>query len=524
MSVAKVRTNAHPEAAPPNMRTLVIPMSGVLIAQFVANLSATIVATALPSIYGSLPGPAEHATWVVAATILGNTASTPIWGKITETLRPKHVLQIAIAIFALGSIVAGFAPDTTILIVGRALQGIAIGGVINSNSVVVAGLTAPRHRGQLNAWTSTVQTSATLVGPLIGGLLVEAPGLGWRWCFFLSAPIAAASVVVLAFTLPSQPVKNLRSRNDVAGGLLIGISVTAALIAVSMLPEVARFGWLVLISGTIGLAGIITTIVVELKVSDPIIPLRFLTDPTIRACALAAFLVGSALFSATVFTAQFLQTGAGTSPAQSGVLLMPGAIATVVVTISAGRFMSRTARVKPVLIFGTVSVTLGNLCLGSVFLAPVPLAVIGAVLISCGTATTLQNLVLTAQNSTSRSRLGSISALVVFCFVLGGTIALVSLGTLLTAVVAAGRNMGNTELDSYLVAMGVVFGIGALIVAPSVVITSKMPPQVLQSTIPDDEGTPAVPPAELLPLTRESPFHDREGCSSREPQITATDK
>lgn len=484
-------------------------MSGILVAQFIVNLSATIVATALPSINRNIPGPPEHATWIVAATILGNTASTPIWGKFTERVRPKLVLQVAIGIFALGSVIAGIAPDTTFLIAGRALQGIAVGGVINSTSIVVAGLTAPRHRGQLNAWTSTVQTSATLLGPILGGLLVEAPGLGWRWCFFLSVPVAVASVVVLAFTLPSKPVENLRSQSDVVGGLLIGVSVTSALIAVSMLPEVDRFGWLVLISGAIGVVGIVATVIVELRATNPVIPLRILADPTIRACALAALLVGSALFSATVFTSQFLQTGVGASPSQAGLLLVPSAVATVVVTISAGRYMSRTARVKPVLVFGTVSVTVGNLCLASVFLAPVPMALIGAVLISCGTGVTLQNLVLTAQNSTSQSRLGSTSALVVFCFVLGGTIALVSLGTFLSAVVETQRDMGNTELGSYVVAMAAVFGAGALIVAPAMLITIRMPPQVLGATIANDDEPRIVTPAELIPLTGEIPTFNR---------------
>jgi MFS family permease len=490
----------------PRMRDLAVPMSGVLIAQFVANLSATIVATALPSIYLGLEGPREHATWIVAATILGNAASTPIWGKLVDRFPPKRVLQWAVVLFAIGCIVSGFAVDTTMLITGRAIQGVALGGVVNANSVVVAGLVAARYRGKLNAWSSAVQTSATLAGPVLGGLLVEAPALGWRWAFFLSVPFAIVSVLLLAFTLPKTPAGGGRSRSDIAGGLLIGVSVSSALIAVSLIPEFGRFPALTIATGVIGVVGACVLVWVELRAENPVIPLRFLKDRTIRASTAAAFLVGTAMFSATVFTAQFLQIGVGTSPSQSGLLLIPGALATVGVNIIAGQYMGRTARIKPVLIFGTTALTVGNIMLALVFLAPIPFAVAGAILISCGTGATLHNLVVSAQNVTSRAHIGSVSALVVFGFMLGGTVGLVSLGTLLTELV---QSHGSTGLGAYGPSMAIVFGIGAAVMFPAVLITALMPNELLRSTMSEDSATPITGPIETATCAHPSEPRER---------------
>nr|WP_240921442.1 MFS transporter [Microbacterium excoecariae] len=475
-------------------------MSGVLVAQFVANLSATIVATALPSIRLSLDGPAEHATWIVAATVLGNTASTPLWGKLLDRFSPKNMLLVAVALFALGSLIAGLAPHTGILIVGRAIQGVALGGVINANAIVVAGLVAARFRGKLNAWTSAVQTSATLAGPVAGGMLVEAPALGWRWAFFLSVPFALTAIVILFFTLPKLPAPATHGRGDILGGLLIGTTVTAGLIAVSIAPRAGEQPVVVWVSAAVALVGTILTVVVEARAPDPVIPLRFLRDPVVRGSALAALLVGTSMFSATVFAAQYLQLGVGISPTQSGLLLMPGAIATVIVNIAAGQFMARTGRVRPVLVFGTAALAVGNLVLALVFVEPIACVIAATVLITCGTGATLQNLVVTAQNVTDRANLGAVSALIVFGFVLGGTVGLVVFGTLLEALLG-GPDPG---LAGYNAAMFTVFGIGALVLVPAVVITIAMRPQILRGTM---APAPTAPETGAVPVVREA----REG-------------
>ncbi|MCU1444617.1 MFS transporter [Cryobacterium sp.] len=260
----------------PSLRPIVAPLSGLLIAQFVAGLSATIVATSIPSIMQNLPGPTSHSRWIVAATIPGNTATTPIWGKLGDRFNPKVILQAGLMFFAVGSLVAALSLNTTQLIVGRALQGIGLGGILSLVVIVIAALVEPRQRGRVNAWLSSMQTTATLRGPVIGGLIVQTPGLGWQWCFLLSIPGALAAVIVIAATLRIVRTPHERMRADFAGAGLIALDVTSSLICISALPHAATSVWLVAVPGAVGLIALTVAVFVELRADDPILPLRLL--------------------------------------------------------------------------------------------------------------------------------------------------------------------------------------------------------------------------------------------------------
>lgn len=460
----------------PSLRPIVVPLSGLLIAQFVAGLSATIVATSIPSIQQNLAGPTAHSTWIVAATILGNTASLPIWGKLGDRFNPKGILQAGLLIFAIGSLVAGLSPTTTQLIVGRALQGIGLGGILALIVVVVAALVEPRQRGRVNAWLSTVQTTATLSGPVLGGLIVQTPGLGWQWCFLLSVPAATLSVVVIASTLRivRQPVPRMRA--DFAGAALIALGVTSVLICVSTLPSLGSAPVLAAVTGGVGLFALGAAWLVELRADDPILPLRLLAARTPLLCITAAFFAGTTLFGGSVFITQYLQLGVGLLPATAGLLLTPMALGTVVSSIAAGRFISRTGRIRPVLLAGALALFAGNAVLFLMDYSPTVMAVTGTVLIACGLGAVIQNLTLTAQTTVPFRTVGSMSASVAFFLTLGGTIGLVVLGSVLTARVDALQAAGATLADAYFVGMPLLFGLSALLVLPAIAAIVALPP------------------------------------------------
>jgi MFS family permease len=460
----------------PSLRAIVVPLSGLLIAQFVAGLSATIVATSIPSIQQNLAGPTAHSTWIVAATILGNTASLPVWGKLGDRFNPKGILQAGLLIFAAGSLVAGLSANTTQLIVGRALQGIGLGGILALIVVVVAALVEPRQRGRVNAWLSTVQTTATLGGPVLGGLIVQTPGLGWQWCFLLSVPAATLSILVIASTLRivRQPVARMRA--DFAGAALIALGVTSLLICVSTLPTLGATPVLAAVTGGIGVLCLAAAWVVELRADDPILPLRLLAARTPLLCITAAFFAGTTLFGGSVFITQYLQLGVGLLPATAGLLLTPMALGTVVSAFVAGRFISRTGRIRPVLLAGALALFVGNAVLFLMDFSPTVMAVAGTVLIACGLGAVIQNLTLTAQTTVPFRTVGSMSASVAFFLTLGGTIGLVVLGSVLTARVDALRAGGATLSEAYFVGMPLVFGLSALLVIPAIAAIVALPP------------------------------------------------
>ena len=176
-------------------------LSGLLLAMFVSILSATIVSNALPTIIADLHGSQTQYTWVVTATLLTTTASTPIWGKLADLFDKKLLVQIAIVIFVVSSAMAGLAAVDELAhrLAGRA--GHRRGRAAGAGQVVIAALIPPRERGRYSGYLGAVLATATVSGPLIGGLLVDTSWLGWRWCFYVGVPIGVIALVVLQRTL-----------------------------------------------------------------------------------------------------------------------------------------------------------------------------------------------------------------------------------------------------------------------------------------------------------------------------------
>ena len=193
-------------------RQILEALSGLLLAMFVAMLSSTVVTNALPRIVSDLHGSQTGYTWVVVATLLAMTASTPIWGKLSDLFSKKMLVQLALVIYAAGSLIAAFAPSMEILIGARVVQGLGVGGLTALVQVVIATMVSPRERGRYSGYVGAVFAIATVSGPLIGGVIVDSP-LGWRGCFFVGLPFAVLAFFLLQKTL-HLPVSSARSTID----------------------------------------------------------------------------------------------------------------------------------------------------------------------------------------------------------------------------------------------------------------------------------------------------------------------
>src|SRR3954465_4093170 len=197
-----------------NHRAILQALSGLLLVLFVAMASATIVSTALPRIIGDLNGSQSQYTWVVTASLLTATATTPIWGKLADLYSKKSLVQVAIVVFVLGSVIAGFSQGAGQLIAARAFQGLGMGGVQALVQVAIAAMIPPRQRGRYNGYLGGVLALATVGGPLLGGLIVDTSWLGWRWCFYIGVPIAVIALVVLQKTLNLAVVRRENVKVD----------------------------------------------------------------------------------------------------------------------------------------------------------------------------------------------------------------------------------------------------------------------------------------------------------------------
>src|SRR4051794_21251714 len=171
-------------------RQILEALSGMLLAMFVAFLSSTVVSNALPTIITDLHGTQGQYTWVVTATLLASTASTPIWGKLADLFSKKLLIQISIVVFIAGSMLAGLAQTVETLIAWRVLQGLGLGGLQALVQIAMAAMISPRERGRYSGLLGAVMAVATVGGPLLGGVLVGTRWVGWRGCVFEGVAVA----------------------------------------------------------------------------------------------------------------------------------------------------------------------------------------------------------------------------------------------------------------------------------------------------------------------------------------------
>jgi EmrB/QacA subfamily drug resistance transporter len=420
-------------------RQVLESLSGLLLALFVAMISSTVVSTALPLIIGSLNGTQTQYTWVVTATLLTATATTPIWGKLADLFNKKTLVQIAIVIFVLGSMISGFSQNTGQLIAARAFQGIGIGGLQALVQVVIAAIIPPRERGRYNGYLGAVMAVATVGGPLLGGLIVDVPWLGWRWCFFVGVPIAVIAFVVLQRTLKLQTVRRENVHVDYLGAGLIAAGVSLLLVWVSFAGN--SFDWLSWQTALMAGGGVVilaAAVWVEAHVREPVVPLKIVVQRTPALAIIASLAVGMAMFGGAVFLGQYFQIGRGYTPTEAGLLTIPLMAGVLVSSTVVGRMISRTGVIKPYIVVGSVLLVIGFLGLGmvdhatSLVVVSVWMAVAGI-----GVGMTMQNLVLAVQNTVPLRDLGSASASVTFFRSLGGTIGVSVLGAVLANRVTA---------------------------------------------------------------------------------------
>jgi EmrB/QacA subfamily drug resistance transporter len=448
--VSATVSTAAPAQTPMTHREILEALSGLLLAMFVAMLSSTVVSNALPRIVTDLHGSQTGYTWVVVATLLTMTATTPIWGKLADLFSKKLLVQAALVIYVIGSLIAGLAPSMGVLIGARAIQGLGIGGLTALVQVVIASMVTPRERGRYSGYLGAVFAIATVSGPLIGGVIVDTPGLGWRWCFFVGIPVAVLAFGVLQKTL-HLPVIKREVHIDYLGATLLMGGVSVLLVWVSLAGN--NFAWgssISVLLVLLGLALLAVTVYVEAKVAlEPVIPLRLFKDRTTSLATAASVMVGIAMFGATVYLSQYFQLARGMTPTHAGLMSIAMVGGLLVSSIVTGKIISDTGSWKKYLVGGMVAVILG-LSLLSTIDAHTNLALVGLFMavVGVGLGATMQNLVLAVQNNAAQADMGSASAVVAFFRSMGGSIGVSALGAVLSHQVAS-------QVASGLAALGI---------------------------------------------------------------------
>ncbi|MFF8015483.1 MFS transporter [Streptomyces sp. NPDC007929] len=420
------------DGAPMTHRQIMEALTGLLLGMFVAILSSTIVSNALPRIISDLGGGQSAYTWVVTASLLTMTASTPLWGKLADLFSKKLLIQFALVIFVLGSAAAGMSQNPGMLITFRAIQGIGMGGLSALAQIIMAAMISPRERGRYNGYLGATFATAMVGGPLVGGVITDTDWLGWRWCFYVGVPFAVIALIVLQKTL-HLPVVKRKVKVDWAGAFLITAAVCLLLVWVTFAGD--KYDWVswqtyAMVGGSLVLLALF--VLVESKASEPIIPLRLFRNRTITLASLASLFVGVAMFAGTVFFSQYFQLARGKSPTMSGVMTIPMIAGLFISSTVSGQVITRTGRWKAWLIGGGVLVTAGLGLLGTIrYDTEYWHIAIFMALLGLGIGMMMQNLVLCTQNQVEPGDLGAASSTVTFFRSLGGAVGVSALGAVL---------------------------------------------------------------------------------------------
>ena len=428
-------------------RQVLEALSGLLLGMFVSILAGTVVSTSLPIIISDLHGDQSAYTWVITATLLATTVSTPIWGKFADLFNRKLLIQLALAVFVLGSALAGLSQDTGTLIGFRVLQGLGAGGLAALSQIIMADIISPRDRGRYAGLFGAVMAVGTVGGPLLGGVVTDA--FGWRWNFFIALPVAIAAIVLLQRTLHLPERIRRAVRIDYLGAVLITGGVSLLLIWVTLAGS--QFEWASVSSFLmVGGAALLLSlaIVVESRVTEPIIPLGLFRDRTFTLATIASVSVGVAMFGTSVFLSQYMQLARGATPTQSGLLTIPMMGGFLVSSTTFGTLISRTGKWKSIMVSGSVLVIVGLLLLGSLT-STTSLLFVGVFMfvLGSGLGMLMQNLVLVVQNGVEVQDLGVATSAVTFFRSLGGTIGVSVLGSVLGTVVSQQITAGIGQLS-----------------------------------------------------------------------------
>jgi MFS family permease len=355
-------------------------------------------------------------------------ATAPLWGRLGDRNGRKLVLEVSLALFLATSAVCGLAQSLWMLVLARAIQGAAAGGLMSLAQAAVGDLVSPRERGRYQGYIMAVFAVAASVGPLLGGLLVD--HASWRWVFYVNLPIGALALAGLHSHLPAAEAATARGRLDLPGAGLLAAGASALMLACIWGGQ--RYAWgsvqIVVLLGVFALATVMLLVRTR-RNPDPIVPLNLIGNRPVALASAALFHVTATMFAITVFVPVFLQTTTGASPTQAGLLLIPAMVGITLSTNVAGRLIQRTGRYKIFPVLGLAMISAALLILAAVVEHPSRVSTTFALLLfGLGFGMVGQVLITAVQNSVDRRELGLAMAVTGFFRALGGAVGAAALG------------------------------------------------------------------------------------------------
>ena len=432
--VSNKKSNKN-DVAPKSLthKEIMFVLSGLMVGLLLAALDQTIVSTALKSIVEDFDGLA-HYTWVVTAYLLTSTASTPLYGKISDLYGRRPVFQFAIITFLIGSFAAGASTGMEQLIAFRAVQGLGAGGLMSLTFVIIGDIISPRERGKYQGYFGAVWGLSSVAGPLLGGYFSDHAQIlgvsGWRWIFYINLPFGIAALILTSIFLHIPKVKREHSI-DYLGALLLVSGVSSLLLGLSVYGP--QDGWQnskTLLTIAAAFVLMLLFIFQESRAKEPIIPLTLFKNHTFSVTSVMAFIIGAGMFGAIIMLPLYFQIVKGDSATSAGLKLIPFMIGIVTFSIVSGKLITKHGHYKRFPIMGLSLMTVGLFMLSTLTqTTPFWQLAIYAVLIGAGLGLSMQTIVIALQNSVEFRDMGVATSANTFFRSIGATMGVALFGT-----------------------------------------------------------------------------------------------
>ncbi|KAF8440003.1 major facilitator superfamily-domain-containing protein [Boletus edulis BED1] len=409
-------------------RKIIPVFAGLALCGTISALDSVIIATALPTISDSFNA-GSIASWVPSAYMLTSTSFQPLYGRFSDIFGRKPALCVAMGVYVLGSMAAGFSTSIIQLIIFRGFAGAGGGGIQSMAQIIVSDIVSLRDRGKYQGIISGAIALGYAIGPPIGGALAQR--VTWRWCFWVTLPISLFAICVVYFVLPLKQVEGNAKEKLMAVDYL-GTVLTLIGFVLILLPLIwggVTFPWnspIVLGSLCSGILVVFLFCLWEWKGARlPIVPMHIFSHVTVIGVYIAMFINGFLFFSSLYYLPQFFQVALGYSPIQSGVLLLPVLVSQSLANWTTGLIVSRTGRYRTNIYVGFIAWAVGCGCLSTVRASTSKVLLVVYMLLSgMGAGQTLPTTTVAAQASVPRQDMSVVTAVRNLIRLLGGTLAL----------------------------------------------------------------------------------------------------